>query len=266
MHNDDFVILSNSKGQMILVPAGSSYSLTAGNNKKLSGVFMFNMFKSGQSKALAVGDAVWPVSAIVNALKNRFSKVDKLAEDGPLKVYGVEDNGINFVVAVMQTAPGSGDVTELGFLARFVDIPNSTELVQGLNRNLHISIAAIEGNDLFLMAGLQVTGAFDEGHFNLIIEQWRRDIAVCIHGLLGDSSSLTDAFPAAKLEAARNFAANTIPSADGPKSEIDMLSAFLGAGKKTQTQCDDCGGRGRRGLIARLCEGCKGEGFVTHQR
>ena len=227
---------------------------------------MFNMFKSGQSKSLAGGQAVWPVSAIVNALKNRFSKVDKLAEDGPLKVYGIEDNGVNFVVAVMQTAPGSGEVTELGFLARFVDIPYNADLVQSLNRNLHISIATIEGNDLFLMAGLQVTGAFDEGQFNLIIEQWRRDIAVCIHGLVGDSSSLTDAFPAAKLEAARNFAANTIPPAGGPASDVDMLSAFLGAGKKTHSQCDDCGGRGRRGLIARLCVACKGEGFVTHQR
>lgn len=227
---------------------------------------MFKLFKNSDSASFSAGVATWPVSSIVSALKARFGGVDSLGEDGPLKVYGVQDNGINFVVAIMQTAPGSGDVTELGFLARFVDFPITSELVQNLNRNLHVSVASIEGNDLFLMAGLQVVGEFDEAQFNTIIEQWRRDLAVCIHGLTGDSGSMSAAFPVAKLEAARNFAVNKAPSADAPKSDIDMLSAFFGAGKKTQIACDDCGGRGKRGLIARICDACDGEGFVTHRR
>lgn len=225
---------------------------------------MFKLF-SGE----AADETSWPMREVVAALKNRFSDVDSLGEDGPLKVYGVTDNGINFVVALMQTGPGSQQVAELGFLARFSDFPNTAQAIDRINQNLHISVATIENNDLFLMAGMQVVGAFNETQFNLIIEQWRRDLAVCIHGLQGESASLTAAFPAAKLDAARQFATNRAPvdgAAGDGIGDIDMLSTFMGAERANQTICDECGGRGKRGLIARLCQACDGEGFVDGRR
>ncbi len=225
---------------------------------------MFKLFSGG-----AAGDTAWPLRDVVAALKRRFSDVDVLGEDGPLKVYGVQDNGVNFVVALMQTGPGSEQVSELGFLARFVGFPVTAQAVEQLNQNLHISVASLENNDLFLMAGLQVAGAFDETQFNLIIEQWRRDLVLCIHRLQGDSASMADAFPAAKLDAARKFATNMAPPApiEGEaRSDIDMLSTFLGAARASRVMCDDCGGRGKRGLIARACEVCDGEGFVDGRR
>ncbi len=221
---------------------------------------MFKLFSGG-----AAEDTAWAMRDIVAALKTRFSDVDSLGEDGPLKVYGVKDNGVNFVVALMQTGPGSKQVSELGFLARFSEFPNTAQAIERINQNLHISVASIENNDLFLMAGLQVVGAFNETQFNLIIEQWRRDLALCIHGLQGESASMAAAFPAAKLEVAREFATNRAPtqSADGEAGrDIDMLSMFMGAKRANQAICDDCGGRGKRGLIARMCEACDGEGFV----
>lgn len=225
---------------------------------------MFKLFSGG-----AADVAAWPLREVVSALKKRFSDVDTLGEDGPLKVYGVQDNGVNFVVALMQTGPGSEQVAELGFLARFVGFPASAQIVEHINQNLHISVASLENNDLFLMAGLQVVGAFDETQFNLIIEQWRRDLALCIHGLQGESQSLADVFPAAKLDAARKFATNMAPPevAEGKgRGDFDMLSAFLGAARANRVACDECGGRGKRGLIARQCSACAGEGFVEGRR
>ena len=225
---------------------------------------MFKLFSGG-----AADVAAWPMRDVVAALKKRFTNVDSIGEDGPLKVYGVQDNGVNFVVALMQTGPGSQQVAELGFLARFSGFPVTAQIIEQINHNLHISVASLENNDLFLMAGLQVVGAFDETQFNLIIEQWRRDLALCIHGIQGDSASLTDAFPAAKLEAARKFATNMAPPeiTDGAgRSDMDMLSTFLGASRANRVACDECGGRGKRGLIARHCTACDGEGFVEGRR
>ena len=77
------------------------------------------------------------------------------------------------------------------------------------------------------------------------------------------------AFPAARLEAARRFATNRAPrenaGADAGR-DVDMLSAFMGAGRANQTICDECDGRGKRGLIARMCQACDGEGFVEGRR
>jgi hypothetical protein len=141
--------------------------------------------------------------------------------------------------------------------------------VEALNRNLHIAVATVENNDLFLMAGMQVIGAFDESQFNLIIEQWRRDLAVCLHGLTREGASLVESYPAAKLEAARKFAVNMAPpevGEDRARNDLDMLSTFMGAGKMNRVPCGDCNGRGKRGLIARICETCDGVGFVAGPR
>lgn len=221
---------------------------------------MFKMFSAG------AGDTAWPLSRILKALEGQYQSVETLGEDGPIKVFGVQDHGVNFVVAVVEDAPDSGSVVELGFLARFVGFPVTVETVERLNRNLHIAVASLEGPDLFLMAGLQVSGPYDDGQFALVMEAWRRDLAMTLHGISGEEgSSMLKAFPAARLESARRFATNAAPKGDAGRP-MDMLSTFLGAKAATKEICDECDGRGKRGLIARMCEACDGEGFVEARR
>ncbi len=221
---------------------------------------MFKRFFGGETADLS--DGAWPASKILAALKSRYGGVDKVGEDGPIKVYKVEDNGVNFVVALMQSAPGSGKVIEIGFLARFVGFPTNAQMIETINRNLHISVVALEGNDLFLMAGVSVNGPYDDAQFMLLLESWRRDLAVTLANLSGDQASYADAFPVAKMAAARNLATNTAPHADGDMS-LDMLSSFLGVKpSKQMLVCDVCNGRGKRGLIARTCGECDGVGMV----
>ena len=215
---------------------------------------MFKKFSGG-------GNQSWPLPKILSALKGKYGEADELGEDGPLKVFGVQDNGVNFVVAVMQTGPDSGHVVELGFLARFIGFPVDAPRVESLNRHLHISVASMEGADLFLMAGVQVSGAYNQAHFLTILDGWRRDLMVTLHGISGDGQSFAEAFPAAKMEAARQFASNTAPEA-GRASPIEVLSRFLGDKDASKQFCDSCGGRGKRGLIARTCADCDGSGFV----
>ncbi len=218
---------------------------------------MFQLF-NGSARSDA---AEWPLSKVTAALEAQFGVLDVLGEDGPLKVFGVQDHGVNFVVALMQTGPGSGKVAELGFLARFVGFTVDLRMIEAINRNLHISMASLEGADLFLMAGLEVAGAFDQGQFRLIMEEWRRDLMVTLHGISGDGASMAAAFPAARMEAARSFAMNVAPAPTDDRP-VDMLASFLGANIK-KALCPDCGGRGKRGLIARICAQCDGVGFVT---
>ncbi|WP_425408929.1 hypothetical protein [Hyphococcus sp.] len=219
------------------------------------------MFQLFTGRGAPSAETAWPLAKVVSALESQFGALETLGEEGALKVFGIEDNGVNFVVALMQTAPQSGSVAELGFLARFVGFPVDVQLIEALNRNLHISMVSLEGADLFLMAGLAVTGDFDAGQFKLIMEQWRRDLMITLHGLSGEEASMAAAFPAAKMEAARNFAANVAPAPVDDRP-VDILASFLGAGAK-KALCDDCGGRGKRGFIARMCGECDGTGFVA---
>ncbi len=224
---------------------------------------MFSKFTGRSFSGGKPSDEAWPLAKVMSALEGHFGALEVLGEDGPLKVFGVEDNGVNFVIALMQTGPDSGKVAELGFLARFVGFPVDLPLIESINRNLHISMASLEGNDLFLMAGLAVTGAFDAGQFKLIMEQWRRDLMMTLHGLSGEGASLAAAFPVARMEAARSFATNAAPAPIDDRP-VDMLASFLGANAK-KAICTDCGGRGKRGFIARMCGECDGSGFVTRQ-
>lgn len=219
---------------------------------------MFKRFSGG-------GEPAWPLSKIVSALKAAYDNAEELAEDGPLRVYGVEDRGINFVVAMMQTGPGTGMVRELAFFARFIGFPVDAGQVERINRNLHLSFVTMEGADLFLMAGMQVTGAFDEAKFSVDLETWRRDLTVTLHGISGGEQAFADLFPVARMEAAVRFASNTAPSGDGA-APVDMLKRFLGSEEASKQFCNVCDGRGKRGLIARTCNECGGTGFAGAAR
>ena len=225
---------------------------------------MFKLFAGGAAK----DEETWPVSSVVETLQSHYPGSELLGEDGPLKVYGVQDNGVNFVVALMQSAPGSGEVLEVGFLARFVGFQISLQRIERLNGNLHISVASMEGADLFLMAGLRVTGAYDAGQFAVLLNAWRRDLAVALHSLSEENASFADAFPVAKLAAAREFAVNSAPAVASPEGEsdtgvTDMLSRFMAGGGEMRDLCDESDDRDKRGLIARLRGDSDGAGFVS---
>ena len=115
------------------------------------------------------------------------------------------------------------------------------------------------------MAGVQVTGAYDQGQFSLILEAWRRDLMVTLHGISGDGASFGDLFPAAKMEAAVRFATNAAPEAEGA-APVDMLKRFLGSEDASKQFCHVCDGRGKRGLIARTCNECGGTVVLPARR
>lgn len=215
---------------------------------------MFKKFSGGGSQS-------WPLSKIVGALGTKYDEAAEVGEDGALKVFRVEDNGVNFVVAVMQTEPDSGKVVELMFFARFVDFPVDARMVESINRNLHMSVASLEGPDLFLVAPVQVNGAFNQREFLSFLESWRRDLMVTLHGISGEGQSFANTISSAKMDAVREFAANTAPKAESGMP-IDVLSQFLGDKDAMKRFCDSCGGRGKRGLIARSCPECDGSGFT----
>lgn len=223
---------------------------------------MLGKFFGRDKETRDFSDNAWPLKDIVATLEQHYGDaVDKIGADGPLIVYGVADKGVNFVVALVQTGPGTGRIVELGFLARFVGFPVDLELIQSINRNLHLAVASLEGDDLFLMAGVQITGPYDQTQFMLLLESWRRDLAATIGGLTRDQAAYADMFPAAKMEAARRFATNVAPENDR-RAAGDLLQSFLGAPKATpKIICDECDGRGKRGLIARICGECGGVGF-----
>lgn len=209
-----------------------------------------------------MADEGWPQGAVLEALESKYGGVEKLGSDGPLRVYGVEDNGVNFVVAFMLSTPISDAIVEIGFLARFIGFPVTVERVQALNRNLHISVASLEQEELYLMAGLQVAGQYDVTQFMLILESWRRDLAVTLGNLNGDEMAFSTVFPAAKLAAAREFAANAAPAPETGET-FKGLAKFMGAERApARSFCDACDGRGKRGLIARMCPDCDGSGFA----
>lgn len=219
---------------------------------------MFRRFSGRQRQA----EGAWPVDKVVAVLESQYGALNMLGEEGPLAVYGVQQNGINFVVALMQTTEGSGKLADMGFLARFMGFDVNEPLVEALNRNLHMSVASIEASgDLFLMAGVEVLGAFDPGRLINLLESWKRDLMMTLHRISGDSASMAAAFPAARLEAARDFAMNAAPAPVDDRP-VDMLESFLGA-KHKRALCADCGGRGKRGFIARMCDECDGTGFVN---
>lgn len=202
----------------------------------------------------------WPQRRIVEVMKRQYEVVEAVGEDDGFVLFAVTDKGVNFVIALITA--GDGAVIEIGFLARFVGFPVDRGSVEHINRNLHLSVAGLEDNgDLYLLAGIEAAGSFDEGTFLLILEAWRRDLMLVLHALSG-GVSLASAFPAARSAIAWRHAANNAPATGAPG---DLLKAFLG-GETATSMCSECGGRGRRGLIARRCEACEGSGFVKTRR
>lgn len=215
----------------------------------------------GASNAGA-GTDFWPQGRILAVLQRQFEQIEPIGEDDGFVLYAIHDRGVNFVIALITAA--RNEVVEIGFLARFVGFSVDQRAVDHLNGALHLSVVGLEDDgDLYLLAGIETSGSFDEATFVMILEAWRRDLTLVLHTLSG-GGSLAAAFPAARLEAARRFAANQAPEA-GDGGAVELLKAYLGDSARMST-CGDCGGRGRRGLISRTCGACDGSGFVKARR
>lgn len=213
-----------------------------------------------------VSTALWPKAGIVSALKARFGGIEDLGRDDGFSIYGVIDNEIRFAVALVESGRDSRLIEEIGFLALFVGAGYTQADVEAMNRNLHISVASLDASgDLFLIGGVKPTGEFNEASLGLILDSWRRDLLVLLHG--GQNlASLSRSAPVARIDAARLFAQNS-PTPVGNGAAVGgmagLLTVFLGEGRSKTTICLDCNGRGRTGFFARSCAPCAGEGFVS---
>ncbi len=221
---------------------------------------------SARRRADAVSSALWPKAQIVSALKSRFGAVEDLGREQGFSIYGVFDNEIRFAVALVESSQDNRLVEEIGFLALFMGSGYTPGDVEAMNRNLHISVASLDASgDLFLVGGVKPSGEFTEAGFGLILDTWRRDLLVLLHG--GQNlSSLSQSAPVARIDAARLFAQNAPPppQQDGGIGGMSgLLSAFLGEGRSRTTVCLDCNGRGRIGFFARSCAPCAGAGFIS---
>ena len=225
---------------------------------------MFSFF-GGSSTQMAAG--AWPKAEIVKVLEARYDTVSHLGDDDGFSLYGVNDNGLNFIVAMVDVHGAPEQVTEVGFLTRFVGFEVNQSIVESINRNLHISVSGIENGDLYLIGGVHAEGSFDATSFTLILEAWRRDVMVTMHALSG-GVSIAAAFPAARLEKVQKFAVNKAPEApEGGKAGVapDLFKSFFGSSPR-KALCNTCEGRGKRGFIAKTCEDCDGAGFVKEGR
>ncbi len=68
---------------------------------------MFRIFSGGMS------EDGWPLEKVIAGLESQYGALQHLGEDGQLAAYGVQQNGVNFIVALMQTAEGSGRLAEM---------------------------------------------------------------------------------------------------------------------------------------------------------
>jgi hypothetical protein len=219
---------------------------------------MVSWFKQKPARSAA---GLWPKSALLAALRRRYSAVDELGEEGGFSLYGVTDGELRFgvIFALVEDAPDS--VFEVGFFARFTGYQLSEALLERINRNLHLSVAAVHNDgDLYLIGGVAATGEFNDSAFALVLEAWKRDLLIVLQAL-SSSASFAEAFPAARLESIRRFAANPAPQSGG----ADLFAAFAAGEHRALSLCPDCRGRGKIGFIARTCSDCDGSGFVKRR-
>jgi hypothetical protein len=78
------------------------------------------------------------------------------------------------------------------------------------------------------------------------------------------SHTLSDAHPAAKLDAVLKFATNRAP--ETAEAGAALFAAYAGGAHRAMAACNACGGRGKTEFLARPCEECGGSGFVAAKR
>lgn len=196
----------------------------------------------------------WPRPRIEDALKRAFKSILLIGQDEAHTIYDVADKAFRFVVALVHDGGLKAGVTELGFLARFVGFHPSDQVLRKLNSELHLADAFIEDGDLYVLAKIAVRKKFSDGKFALILGAWRRDMEFALKA----------------LNQAPAYAGHSADMLGFEPAAIEKrLSAFVGAyfwRNEPVILCPSCGGRGRKGLLARACLACDEKGFVDPTR
>ncbi len=228
-------------------------------------------FNKNKEKARFDGESpasFWTLKDLESGLKNRFQSIEDLGEEDGFRLFGVTDNEIRFVVVFVLVQGAKDLVAEVGFLARFSGYQLSDAHIDGINRNLHLSMISLDtAGDLYLIGGIQTVGPYDPATFALVLESWRRDLVIALQGISG--SAATASFPAVQFDAVRQFAENPAPQARREGEAPDyagVLSRFMGGKNARVATCAACDGRGKTGLIARTCPACDGEGINVQRR
>ena len=202
----------------------------------------------------AVRPPTWPAMGIVAVVRKRFhGQVDYLGEVDDFSLYGVHDNGLNFVVALYHLPKKQALVTEIALLASFLDYHFEASIADRINRNLHLGEAILDGEDLFLAARIAPKGRFNSGSFSVMIDTWRADLIVTIRAVQDSHDRKPGVVKAAR--------ALPLPSADfmSGASASQIVSTLFAR------PCRPCGGRGRVGLLRRRCETCDGDGWIDRR-
>ncbi|MEM6413438.1 MAG: hypothetical protein AAF720_02140 [Pseudomonadota bacterium] len=194
----------------------------------------------------------WPKKAVISALKERYGTIEELSEETGYSVLGIVENDIRFAVILVKRQvlnKKSDEIIEVGFVARFEGFSMSEADISAVNGNLHISVMAQDaGGDLFLVGGVLATNEFNNGAFQLVLEAWRRDLAIAIQGVTQDS--FFGSHPALLNDVALNFAINRRQRGDNVAPE-EMLSRFLGGHRSAVMSADDSANE-KKGLFRRL--------------
>ena len=227
---------------------------------------MFKKFSSGG----AGGEPYWPLAKIEAALKGQYENFEPApnsGRDGALLWFICDYNNLKFLVGALQSSPGSGKIIELGFFAIFKGFDLSQSQIDAVNGALNISFLTREADqNLYLMAGMTITGAYDDGVFKLRLDTWNRDLLMTVHQISEQQTSLASAFLIAEAGETASFAVNEAPPMPEGGPAPDILRGFLDAKYAEDKICYDCNGRGKRGLLARECDICEGSGFIKRRR
>ena len=234
------------------------------------GFFRGSFFKkfSSDAKKNAASGSSWPKAAILDVIREQYSNVSHLEDKDNLSYYGVQDNDLKFAIVLVNSGVDAEEIIEVGFLAGFSGFSVTDETVEFINSNLHIGVSGKdENNNLILIAGVVATGPFNSPAFSMVLKAWSRDVMLTLYAL-SNGGALTSGFAAAQSQTARDFALNQAPTTVSRDDAIDgagvsfkeLSQHFLGRSK--MQPCGSCNGRGKKGLIAKICDECGGTGFV----
>ncbi len=220
---------------------------------------MFRGFTGRGASRFAGDGSVWPADRVLEQLRARYGAIEHLGDERNASMYGVVDAGVRFVAVLVKVAGRADAVSEIGFVARFTGYGFTHASAELLNRNLHISVAALDGDDdVYIVGGFLPSGAFSETTFGLMLDAWRRDLGIALQAITGAPGAAAS-MPGAASPSVRAFAENRAKVEGGA---ADPVAAFFGARAGTVTVCQACDGRGRTGLIARTCKVCGGSGIA----
>jgi hypothetical protein len=210
-------------------------------------------------RRMSSSKGAWPVKDVMRVLEKEFASLERVGEEPGFSVFQANERGVNFALAMAHPNGANTAISELFLLAGFSGYPIDDQQLETVNRALHLSVAQFEHGDLYIMARIPAQGAFNRSKFTMLLEAWRRDLAVLIQ-FLTQPVSLSAALSQTQFAMAQRAAMNTAAGA----GDESLSKRFMG-GAPSQL-CMACAGRGKVGFAARDCQDCAGRGLVASLR